>query len=78
LHEQDGVHTDGVVRIVVDDDTYVFGKRKGSMWKMVAVDRSGKYIVARYHQKEFNIANWLTANYGYDDYSLSDIKFCEQ
>jgi len=79
LREGEEIHTDGVVRIVVDDDTYVFGKRVGNWCKMAAVDRSGKHIKNKYmsQDKELNVANWLTANNNAGAYSVSDVKFCE-
>jgi len=77
--DNEGNKSYDVVPLVVDANTYVFGV-VSDWWKMVAVDRSGKYIVAKYmsREKEFNIANWLTANYRCDECSVSDIKFCEQ
>ena len=80
LHEQDGVHTDNVIRIVVDDNTFVFGVQKFDFWKMVAVEKNGNHINNRYMSRdnEFSVENWQQANsYDSTEYYLTNILFCQ-
>ena len=79
LHEQDGVHANNVIRIVVDDNTYVFGVQKFDWWKMVAVNKNGNHINNRYMSRdnEFTAENWKEAiPFSSTAYSLSNVLFC--
>ena len=79
LHEQDGSHTMGVQRHIVDD-IYVFAVYKHDWCKMVTVDKSGEFVDCRYMSKDsaLTIENWKTANVNDDAYYVTDLTFCPE